>query len=188
MSDEEIERLQEICEQDELDPEKIVTFETYSRLLMVYLIKNNLISAKFLWKRIPINVKQSYPELGKIWQIGQCLWKKQYEQAYLIVSNGEWSSLISPLMTKLSESQQQRMVNLIQRAYATISLTKFGHLIGKREEDAAQIASEQKWEITENKMIKVPKKTSSNIVKNSLSRDSENLLNYLAKHAADIEE
>lgn len=39
-------------------------------------------SARFLWKTIPGVVKESKPEVGAAWKIGQRLWTRDYAGVY----------------------------------------------------------------------------------------------------------
>ncbi len=55
-------------------------------------------NAKFLWKRIPAAVKTEYPELGKVWAVGQALWKRDPESVFLALQAHDWSDNIDEIM------------------------------------------------------------------------------------------
>ena len=54
-------------------------------------------AAKFLWKRIPENIKADHPELQKIWTVGTALWERNLPGAYAAL-NQTWSEGVSAIM------------------------------------------------------------------------------------------
>uniref|UniRef100_A0A0C9S0W8 Putative cop9 signalosome subunit csn8 n=1 Tax=Amblyomma americanum TaxID=6943 RepID=A0A0C9S0W8_AMBAM len=88
-------------EQQELEAaDGIASPQTYGQLLAIYLLQNDLPNAKFLWKRIPQEIKQSHPELGNIWKVGQALWYKDFPAIYTGLAQ-EWPDDIKPIMQEL---------------------------------------------------------------------------------------
>lgn len=55
-------------------------------------------NAKFLWKRIPADVKSANPELARIWAVGQSMWKKDFPGIYKALNENSWSEDISDIM------------------------------------------------------------------------------------------
>lgn len=55
------------------------------------------ISAKFLWKRIPLTTKSAMPELESIWKVGKAMRRKDYPEIYTSLKIS-WSPDIMPLM------------------------------------------------------------------------------------------
>lgn len=71
-------------------------------LLNVYRISHLIVlryrlSAKFLWKRIPLTAKSAAAELEAIWKVGKAMRKKDYDSIYASL-RFTWSPDISPLM------------------------------------------------------------------------------------------
>lgn len=55
-------------------------------------------NAKFLWKRIPPDVKSSNAELERIWAVGQCMWKRDFAGVYKALSGKTWSENVAEIM------------------------------------------------------------------------------------------
>lgn len=55
------------------------------------------LSAKFLWKRIPLTAKSAAAELEAIWKVGKAMQRKDYDSIYSSLRHS-WSPDISPLM------------------------------------------------------------------------------------------
>lgn len=76
---EEAEKKLQGLEEQELDsPHGQLTAELYTEFLGLYLLTNDIINAKLLWKRIPSNIKLSHDELKAVWEVGKCAWKHDY--------------------------------------------------------------------------------------------------------------
>lgn len=71
----------------------ILSPDEYAVLLASYFVENDLLNAKFLWKRIPVAAKQANLELDRIWKVGQKLWTKDYVGCYGFVKQ-DWSENI----------------------------------------------------------------------------------------------
>ena len=66
-------------EDQELDSQLgLLTAELYTEFLGLYLLTNDNINAKLLWKRIPENIKLTHNELKALWEVGKCAWKHDY--------------------------------------------------------------------------------------------------------------
>lgn len=61
---------------------------------------NRRCNAKYLWKRIPADVKTAHEELGRVWTIGQCMWQRNWPAVHAAL-NVEWSEDIQDVMTAL---------------------------------------------------------------------------------------
>lgn len=55
-------------------------------------------NARFLWKSIPTNIKESRPEVVAAWKIGQCLWTRDYAGVYGAIRGFEWSSDVADIV------------------------------------------------------------------------------------------
>ncbi|XP_006812830.1 COP9 signalosome complex subunit 8-like, partial [Saccoglossus kowalevskii] len=90
--------MMEQCESQELEsPGGVATPAVYSKLLALYLLKNDMTNAKFLWKRIPQPIKVGTPELNDIWRIGQKMWLREFPSVYQLLSQ-DWSEGVKPIM------------------------------------------------------------------------------------------
>lgn len=59
-------------------------------------------SAKYLWKRIPNDIKTSHPGLPQLWTVGQHMWKRDYPATYAALSAVSWPDDIAEIMKALS--------------------------------------------------------------------------------------
>lgn len=75
--------------------------QVYEQLLAVYLYQNDLCNAKYLWKRIPANVKSSTPELANIWAVGQHMWKRDFPSVYKALNSVTWSETVADIMKQV---------------------------------------------------------------------------------------
>lgn len=57
-------------------------------------------NAKYLWKRIPSNLKTANEELGRIWLVGQRMWQRDWSAVHVAL-NAEWSEDIADIMAAL---------------------------------------------------------------------------------------
>ncbi|XP_074272688.1 COP9 signalosome complex subunit 8-like [Silene latifolia] len=74
----------------------------YAIHLLAHIYNGDINSARFLWKSIPVAVKESQPEVIAVWNIGQKLWTKDYAAVYQALSAFNWSSQIQPFVTAFS--------------------------------------------------------------------------------------
>jgi len=190
-----LEELQDVLEQQELLSNNTQTpAEVYAQLLVTYLIQNDLVNSKFLWQRIPTNIKTD-KELENIWKIGKLLWKREFNSFFNSITNETWSSVIAPLMVKLRESQRERLVNLVTQSYSIISFSKLEQLIGCDEVQLTEIASVKLWELDiENKMVKINNLSTNLLTMNLTSVENEEankqcdrLLNKLTNYVTFLE-
>jgi len=195
ISEIDLEELQDVLEQQELLSNNTQTPpEVYAQLLVTYLIQNDLVNSKFLWQRIPTNIKTD-KELKNIWKIGKLLWKREFNSFFNSITNETWSSVIAPLMVKLRESQRERLVNLVTQSYSIISFSKLEQLIGCDEVQLTDIASVKLWELDiENKMVKINNLSTNLLTMNLTSIENEEankqcdrLLNKLTNYVTFLE-
>nr|CAD7201044.1 unnamed protein product [Timema douglasi] len=100
---ENIKQVVEDLEKQELgSPGGVSSPQVYAQLLAIYLFQNDLCNAKYLWKRIPQNVKTSHAELGLIWKVGQKLWMRDFPGVYTSLAV-DWSENVSQIMQALLE-------------------------------------------------------------------------------------
>ncbi|XP_069697626.1 COP9 signalosome complex subunit 8 [Periplaneta americana] len=152
---ENIRKLAEDLEKQELDaPGGIPTSQVYAQLLAIYLYQNDLCNAKYLWKRIPQNVKNSHTELASIWKVGQRMWQRDFPGVYVALS-ADWSENVGHIMQALLENVRKRAVFLVSHAYSSISVDDLAAFVGMPVEQAVLAAAEQGWTVdTASRMVK----------------------------------
>lgn len=116
----------------------------YSQLLAVYLLQQELTHAKFLWKRIPANVKTSYPEVALIWAVGQRMWQRDFPGIYESLRK-DWSESVKPIMDAIRDATRNRAFELVVRAYSCISADDFAAFMGLKANEAVDAALSKGW-------------------------------------------
>ncbi|CAG9769083.1 unnamed protein product [Ceutorhynchus assimilis] len=150
-----IDKLAEDLERQELEtPTGIGSPQLYSQLLAIYLYQNDLCNAKFLWKRIPVSIKTSYPELGQIWTVGQHLWKSDFPATYKALNAVNWTETVDEIMKNVQIIVRSRAVDLISKAYTSITLETILVMTGLPADACLQACIEKGWRVEpDTKMI-----------------------------------
>lgn len=95
-------------------------------------------NARFLWKRIPTQVKSSKTELAAIWKVGKSLWNKNYVEFYKnlhpLGSNDTYKALAAALL----DSVRQQTFVLLSKAYTTLSVNDASTYLGLAPEELVQ--------------------------------------------------
>lgn len=143
----EVDKFLQELEKAELEaPDGIASAQTYAQLLAVYLYQNDLCNAKYLWKRIPSDLKTGNAELGKIWVVGQRMWQRDLPGVHVAL-NAEWSEDVFDIMAALKDKVRERAITLISKAYSSLSLTVFASMTGLTLEEARQLVVERGWTV-----------------------------------------
>jgi COP9 signalosome complex subunit 8 len=139
--------LSKVLEGQELEsPTGQTSPQVYGQLLAIYLLFNDLTSAKFLWKRIPDDVKAANNELSVIWSVGKLMWKKNYSEIYQTIDSiPVWPNHLKNIMKLISESTRQRVIELISKAYSSISLNDASQLLGLNNDETLKVAEKSNW-------------------------------------------
>ncbi|XP_033182812.1 COP9 signalosome subunit 8 [Bombus vancouverensis nearcticus] len=141
----EVDKFLQELEKAELEaPGGVASPQTYAQLLAVYLYQNDLCNAKYLWKRIPADLKSGNRELGQIWVVGQRMWQRDWPAVHVAL-NAEWSEDVSDIMAALKDNVRERAIILISRAYSSLGLTVFASMTGLTLEEARRVAIERGW-------------------------------------------
>lgn len=113
--------------------------QVYGQLLAIYLLFNDKISAKFLWKRIPDHIKAENNELSLIWQVGKLMWKKNYSEIYATINSCPvWPNHLKNIMKLIVDTTRKRVINLISAGYHNIKIEDVSKLLGQTEEETIQ--------------------------------------------------
>ncbi|KAK4424365.1 COP9 signalosome complex subunit [Sesamum alatum] len=117
----------------------------YAVHLLGHIYINDINSARFLWKKIPLAVKESQPEVSAVWKIGQRLWIKEYSGVHEAIREFNWSPQILGFVAAFRERYTKRMFELLLSAYSTISIQDTALFLGMNEDDTASYALQQGW-------------------------------------------
>ncbi|XP_042068345.1 COP9 signalosome complex subunit 8-like [Salvia splendens] len=132
----------------------------YAIHLIGHIYINDINSARFLWKKIPLAVKESQPEVPAAWKIGQRLWIKDYASVHEAIREFIWSPQCQGMMATFSEMYTKRMFELLQSAYSTISIQDTARFLGMNEDDAKNYVVQHGWTVDPaSRMLTVKKQT-----------------------------
>ncbi|PVD39051.1 hypothetical protein C0Q70_01678 [Pomacea canaliculata] len=174
---------QELEVQELEAPGGVATPQLYGQLLALYLLQNDLCNAKFLWKRIPQNIKTANPELSTIWVVGQRMWLRDLPGVYEALKK-EWSEAVKPIMMALRDSVHKKAFNLVRLGYSSISVEDFSLFVGLSTSDAKQAALQDGWMLDSQSRFLTPKKLESVI---TASLPSEQHLSILTDYVSFLE-
>jgi COP9 signalosome complex subunit 8 len=116
----------------------------YAVQLFVHLIKNEMDSARFLWKRIPHDIKKTNAELQAVWKIGKCMWQREYAELYKAFTN-TWEPLNKTLAELLLGRVRQQTFELLSKNYTTISAESAATFLGMAPQDATKFCLQNGW-------------------------------------------
>ncbi|XP_015918967.1 COP9 signalosome complex subunit 8 [Parasteatoda tepidariorum] len=159
----------ELEKQELMAPDGIASPQLYGQLLAIYLLQNDLPNAKYLWKRIPRNVKEENPEVAKVWNIGQKLWT--CDSDVYVALNEEWPEHLKPIITAILETTRSRALRLVSKAYSSISVEKLSSFLGLPAEECIEGLSQLGWEVDAACKIMKPKETDNKSEDNLLSEE-----------------
>ncbi|XP_018407038.1 PREDICTED: COP9 signalosome complex subunit 8 [Cyphomyrmex costatus] len=143
----ELNKLMNELEMNELEASTgIMSAQAYMRLLAIYLHRNDLCNAKYLWKRIPSDLKAANEELGRVWTVGQCMWQRNWPAVHTAL-NVEWSEDVKDVMTALKDNVRERVMRLISKAYSSLDLTTMTTMSGMSLDEARQAAIDRGWTV-----------------------------------------
>ncbi|KAJ8926745.1 hypothetical protein NQ314_020862 [Rhamnusium bicolor] len=143
-----IDKLAEDLERQELEaPNGVASSQVYEQLLAIYLYQNDLCNAKYLWKRIPQNIKASTPELANIWTVGQHMWKRDFPSIYKALNSVTWSETVAHIMKQVQDVVRSRAVDLISQAYSSITLDTVSAMTGLSPDICVPACAERGWKV-----------------------------------------
>ncbi|XP_065226541.1 COP9 signalosome complex subunit 8 [Planococcus citri] len=153
-----VENLSKIAE--ELERQEIINAGAlsnteYAKLLAIYLYKNDLISAKFLWKRIPLATKSALTELEFIWRVGKAMRKRDYPEVYTAL-RFSWSAEIMPIMQMVEEEIRKNTVILIGKSYSSLALSTLGKYVGYDVQNTKNLATQHGWTFDDTYVFPTP--------------------------------
>lgn len=140
-------------EREELEPlNGVLCSREYARLLAIYLYQDKICNAKFLWKRIPSDIKAGDEELKRIWLVAKRMWKRDWPAVHVAL-NTEWSDDIKEIMVSLKCKVRERVMKLISKAYSLLNLTSMATISGLSLDEARQAAIDMRWNIIDGNIV-----------------------------------
>ncbi|XP_057516701.1 COP9 signalosome complex subunit 8 [Amaranthus tricolor] len=127
-----------------------ITYENdwpYAIHLLGHIYAGDINSARFLWKSMPLAIKENQPEVVAVWKIGQKLWTREYAAVYEALRSFNWTPQIQPLVAAFSENYTKKMFHLLVAAYSTISVQDTALFLGMSEEDVTKYVLLNGWSL-----------------------------------------
>ena len=112
----------------------MINVEFYSLSMIFFLLKNDLLGGKYLWKRAPIQLKNETSEFFHLYSICKALLQEQILIAYEIIHTIKWSSVISRFIIEFHSILQHRALELVQSSYKEINLIDLTQLLNVSEQ------------------------------------------------------
>ncbi|KAG6652957.1 COP9 signalosome complex subunit 8 [Carya illinoinensis] len=132
----------------------------YAIHLLGHFYVDDINSARFLWKSIPSEIKESQLELAAAWKIVQKLWTRDYGGVHEAIREFDWSQEVQGFVAAFSELYTKRMFQLLLSAYSTISIQDTALFLGMNEDDATNYVLQQGWDLDPaSRMLTVKKQT-----------------------------
>lgn len=138
-------RLLDSAELESRNPAVLEEGWPYALHLLGHIYNKNLEDARFVWKRIPINVKQNNQELQAVWRVLQYLWQRQYQGMWQALQAYSWSPQLQPFMAALAEKTRAELLELISTAYSTVKPSKVAYICGLTEQEALTACQAAGW-------------------------------------------
>ena len=191
LSTEFIEKIKSL-EENELVNQDDTHEDIYKQLIIYYLLENEPMKAKFLWKRIPSHLKQQgQSELNQLWTFSEFLIKRQYSEAFGLINKHQNANKIqflsntdlNSLITLLVEKTKERILDLINVAYSSISLNDISSLFSITTDEVLKLALAREWTQDDSKQFLITRrkqdKEISNIHNKIQMQQLTNLVSYL---------
>ena len=148
----------EIMELDEsISPKCIAPAEVYACLMCAYIAESELENAKYLWKRIPSDVKSGNHLLTHVWNLAKCLWVNDYKGFYANAQNTNWPAILVRLIDLLKEKIRGRAFKLLSESYSHIAVQEAAIYLGLREDEAVLLVTEHGWVYDKSSHMLQPK-------------------------------
>eukprot|EP00879_Flechtneria_rotunda_P001445 GHRR01001598.1.p1 GENE.GHRR01001598.1~~GHRR01001598.1.p1 ORF type:complete len:200 (+),score=71.41 GHRR01001598.1:243-842(+) len=101
--------------------------------------------ARFLWKRIPVEVKRDNPELDAVWRLLQYFWNRHYQGIWQALQGYQWSQQVRPFIDALVAKARSDMLLLLSEGYSLVSSAKVASMLGVSEGDVAHLVEAAGW-------------------------------------------
>ncbi|KAH9285126.1 COP9 signalosome complex subunit 8 [Echinococcus granulosus] len=112
----------------------------YLNLLCLYLRNNNLMAARFLWKRIPSDCKTADPCLQAVWNLTILLLKRRNDEFLSscreFLRSDDLSPSVQSHLSAVYQRIQRSTIDLIKSAFSCISIEKLCSMMSLPQDEA----------------------------------------------------
>ncbi|CAH8833557.1 unnamed protein product [Trichobilharzia szidati] len=132
----------------------------YLQYLGIYLIKCDLINAKFLYKRMPSHIKEDQ-SIKCLWDLGRLLWKNDIKLFFTsvsqIFSDPKHSDILVQMVRQIRDKQIDQITHLVTQAYSCVSIDFLCNYLCISSEDISKHFLSKSWQIsTDGRFISRP--------------------------------
>eukprot|EP00882_Tetradesmus_deserticola_P004600 GHRQ01004849.1.p1 GENE.GHRQ01004849.1~~GHRQ01004849.1.p1 ORF type:complete len:200 (+),score=88.16 GHRQ01004849.1:183-782(+) len=113
--------------------------------LLGHIYNEQLEDARFLWKRLPIDIKRDNPELDAVWRLLQNYWNSHHQGMWQALQGYQWSPQVRPFVDALVAKKRSDMLQLLSEGYSMLSAAKAASLLGLAEGEVAHLVEPAGW-------------------------------------------
>ncbi|CAH8453892.1 unnamed protein product [Schistosoma turkestanicum] len=129
----------------------------YLQYLGLYLMKSDLINAKFLYKRMPAKIKE-HTSIKCLWDLGRFLFRNDvksfFSRSVQVLSDPMQPEILVQMVKQIRDKQLNSMVDLFFRAYSHISVDFLCDYLCISSEDMCELFLQKGWEFcSDNRFI-----------------------------------
>nr|CCA17761.1 COP9 signalosome complex subunit putative [Albugo laibachii Nc14] len=106
-----------------------LSHDFYSILLAVAIMSGNDYDARYLWKRLPQELKLNN-EIRALHAIFMALQMRRVSDTYLIIEQTKWRTELKPIIACLRGVLRDRMVQSLSKAYLSIGTQSAAQMLG----------------------------------------------------------
>eukprot|EP00744_Colponema_vietnamica_P003957 GILI01005990.1.p1 GENE.GILI01005990.1~~GILI01005990.1.p1 ORF type:complete len:234 (-),score=42.76 GILI01005990.1:163-783(-) len=155
-------RIAAICGEIELESVgSPLEVEVYACSLAAYLLCGDLNNARFLWKRLPVDLRTN-AQLRSLHEVLAALWSKNSSQAIGCLQSSldqsVYSDLISPLARDLICSLRDLVFDLLSSAYSCVSVAQVSSLARLEREAVLAECAKLGWTVDSTSQFVTPKR------------------------------
>jgi len=126
--------------------------EFYTISLLVCLLEKDLISARFLLKRMPNQIKDTSNDIQLLSSIVKALWNRNWSSAHALLASVEWKENTKDLVCQLSDHLRESTLVLVSKSYTCIRLKDLADFLGVADVEASAISQSKGWAV-DNSMV-----------------------------------
>ncbi|TNN06802.1 COP9 signalosome complex subunit 8 [Schistosoma japonicum] len=122
----------------------------YLQYMGLYLIKSDIVSAKFLYKRMPPKIKEQ-PSIKCLWNLGRLLWRNDVKSFFFlssqVLSDPKHPDILIQMVKQIRDKQLDLITDLCGRAYSRICIEFLCDYLNVSSKDICDLFVNKGWEI-----------------------------------------
>jgi len=147
------EMLEKLEEEELMTSSGVASDEVYEKMLALYLLKNDTLQARLLWKRIPAAAKSRSSDLPQLWEVGALMHKRERAGVQRRLNAGGWGGAAAPLMAALRDRHRAATLTLLARAYHSVAVDDVARLTDMSAEQVVETATGLGWTVEPSGML-----------------------------------